>query len=110
MKLPFELRQKNVSLPPAMAQEIEERAQRLDRFFDRVMRCRVTLEGPSQHHRQGLWNVRIDITVPGARIVVQKAQSGVLELALKEAFDAVGRRLEEFVHRMRGFVKVHAAG
>jgi ribosome-associated translation inhibitor RaiA len=110
MKLPFELRQKNVILPTGMTQEIEERAQRLDRFFDRVMRCRITVEGPGLHHRQGRYSVKIDLTVPGAKIVVQKAELANLELALKEAFDAVGRRLEGFVRKMRGFVKVHAAG
>ncbi|MBI3854415.1 MAG: ribosome-associated translation inhibitor RaiA [Planctomycetes bacterium] len=96
MNLPFELRQKNVELPAAMAGEIRTRAERLDHFFNRIMRCRVSVEGPG------------DLTVPGAQIVVQKQSAANLELALKAAFDAASRRLEDHVRRTRGFVKTHA--
>jgi ribosome-associated translation inhibitor RaiA len=108
MNLPFELRQKNVALPQAMAQEIQGRAEKLDHFFDRIMRCRVTVEGAGAHHHQGSYDVKIDLTVPGSEIVVRKHSGANLELALKEAFNAIGRRLEDFVRRRRGFVKHHA--
>ncbi len=107
MNLPFELRQKNVTLPPAMADDIRERAAKLDHFFDRIMRCRVTVEGSGNHHRQGNYGVKIDLTVPGTELVVEKRAAASLELALKEAFDAAGRRLEDHVRRRRGFVKTH---
>ncbi len=107
MNLPFELRQKNVALPPAMAQEIQGRAERLDHYFDRIMRCRVTVEGAGAHHRQGSYDVTIDLTVPGSEIVIRKHAAANLELALKGAFGAAGRRLEDFVRRRRGFVKQH---
>jgi ribosome-associated translation inhibitor RaiA len=108
VNLPFELRQKNVALPQAMAQEIQGRAERLDHFFDRIMRCRVTVEGSGAHHRQGSYDVTIDLTVPGSEIVVRKHAGASLELALKGAFNSVGRRLEDFVRRRRGLVKRHA--
>ena len=108
MNLPFELRQKNVALPRAMAQEIQGRAEKLDHYFDRIIRCRVTIEGAGAHHRQGSYDVVIDLTVPGSEIVVRKHAAANLELALKEAFHAIARRLEEFVRRRRGFVKQHA--
>ena len=107
MNLPFELRQKDVTLPPAMAEEIRERAEKLDHFFDRIMRCRVTVEGPGNHHRQGHYSVKIDLTVPGMEIVVGKHAAANLELALKDAFDTAARRLEDHVRRRRGFVKTH---
>jgi len=109
VNLPFELRQKDVTLPPAMAEEIRERAAKFDHLFDRVMRCRVTVEGSGTHHRQGLYGVKIDLTVPGSEIIVEKHAAANLELALKDAFDAAGRRLEDHVRRRRGFVKRHAA-
>lgn len=107
MKLPFELVQKDVALPAAMADAIQERAERLDRYFNRIMRCRVKLEGPGQHHRQGFYRVTIDLTVPGAELVVEKDAAASLELALKAAFDAAARRLEDHARVMRGFVKTH---
>jgi ribosomal subunit interface protein len=105
MKLPFELRQKNVTLLPAMEQMIRERAKHLDRFFDRIMRCRVTVEGPGNHHRQGFYGVTIDVTLPRGEIVVHKQRAAALEVALGAAFDTTIRRLEDRVHKMRGFVK-----
>jgi ribosomal subunit interface protein len=102
MKLPFELHQKDVALPPAMAEEVRKRAERLEHYYDRIMRCRITLEGSGRHHRQGSYKVLIDLTVPGAEIVVHKEEAANLELALGEAFDAATRRLEDHVRRIRG--------
>lgn len=101
MKLPFELLQKDVALPPAMAEEIRSRAEKLDHFHGRIMRCRVTVEGSGPHHRQGRYEVRVDLTVPGKELVVRKQSAANLEAALKGAFDAAGRRLEDLVRRRR---------
>ena len=102
MKLPFELMQKDVTLTVAMAEDIRSRAERLDQFTDRIMRCRVTVEGSGTHHRQGLYRVTIDLTVPGSELIVHKHAAANLELAVKSAFDAAGRRLEDHVRRRRG--------
>lgn len=109
MKLPFELMQKEIRLPAATVEEIRLRAEKLDHFFGRVMRCRVTVEGSGIHHRQGRYGVKVDVTVPGAEILVHKREGANLELALKAAFEAVARRLEDYVRRRRGFVKAKAA-
>ena len=107
MKLPFELKQRNLTLPEAVANDIRERAERLDHFFDKIMRCRVTVEGPGKHHAQGRHKVQIDLTVPGAEIVVNKQEADTLDLALKGAFEATARRLEDHVRRIRDHVKTH---
>jgi hypothetical protein len=107
MKLPFELMQKDVALPFGMTEEIRMRAEHLGHFSPRIMRCRVTVEGSGTHHRQGHYGVKIDLTVPGSEIVVRKEASANLELALKGAFNAAGRRLEDYVRKTRGFVKHH---
>jgi len=102
MKLPFELMQKDVTLPLGMTEDIRARAEKLDHFYDRIMRCRVTVEGSGPHHRQGNYRVTIDLKVPGTELVVQKRADANLERALKGAFDAAGRRLEDHVRRRRG--------
>lgn len=101
MKLPFELMQKDVSLTPAMVDGIRERAEKLSRFHGRIMRCRVTVEGSGTHHRQGHYQVQIDLTVPGSELLVRKQASANLESALQHAFGAAGRRLEEQIRRRR---------
>lgn len=107
MKLPFELKQKDVSLTPAATEGIQDRAERLEKFCNRITRCTVTVEGSGRHHRQGSYGVRIDLTVPGTELVVHKKAEANLELALKAAFDTMTRRLEDHVQRERGFVKKH---
>ena len=47
----------------------------------------------------------IDVTIPRGEIIVHKEEASSPELALKAAFDATARRLEDHVHKMRGFVK-----
>jgi ribosomal subunit interface protein len=108
MDLPFELKQRDVALSAALVENIRERAEKLDLFFDRIMRCRVTVEGSGKHHRQVEYRVKIDLTLPGSELIVEKRATGHLDLALKAAFDAAGRRLEDQVRRMRGFLKSHA--
>jgi len=106
----FELKQKDVVLTAALTEAIEARSEKLGLFSGRIQRCTVTVQGPGKHHRQGAYQVRIDLVVPGAELVVHKHAEANLELALKAAFQAMGRVLEDQVCRSRGFVKTHPAG
>ena len=110
MKLPFELQTRDIELSDDVESDIRERAGRLDHFYDRIMRCRVTVKGPGAHHRKGIHKVQIDLTVPGAKIVITRQRDLELSVALKGAFHAAGRRLEDHVRKSRGFVKAHKAG
>jgi ribosomal subunit interface protein len=97
----------------AMAARIRKEAQKLDRFHDHIMACRVTVEAPHQHHRQGrLYQVKVDVTVPGAELVASHQQHDHHEhedpyVAVRDAFDAVQRQLEDYARRQRGKVKQH---
>jgi ribosomal subunit interface protein len=108
MQIPLEIRMKDLELPPGVEAEIREKAGKLERFYDRITRCRVTVTGPGKHHRKGHYEVTVDFTVPGIELVVHKQDSEELHIALREAFDAAVRRLEDHVRRRRGFVKNHA--
>jgi ribosome-associated translation inhibitor RaiA len=109
MNQPFELRQKNIALPPAMVESIQARAEKLGRFSRRIQSCTVTVEGSGKHHRQGSYYVRIELVVPGSELLVRKHSEANLELALRGAFHAIGRKLEDRVRKSRGFVKSHEA-
>jgi len=111
MQLPLQVTFRN--LPPSEAVEaaVRERAGRLDRFFDRIMACRVVVEAPHQHHRKGrLYHVRINLTVPGEELVVSRepAEHHAYEdvyVAIRDAFDEARRQLEDHVRRHRGWKK-----
>jgi ribosomal subunit interface protein len=108
MRLPLQITVRNVDLSDAIREDLRMRAEKLDTFYDQIMRCRVVVEVPHHHHREGtLYNVRIDMTVPGAELVVKREPNEDLDVALRDAFDAARRQLEEFARKRRGDVKHH---
>jgi ribosomal subunit interface protein len=110
MKLPLQVTLRDVSPSEAVEGYIRERAAKLDSFYDRIMGCRVVVEAPVRHHRKGgPYKVRIDVTVPGDELVVDRQVDEDLYVAIRDAFHAARRRLEDHAHRQRGAVKVHEA-
>lgn len=113
MQLPLQITFRNVEPSEAIEARIRKEAKRLERFYDRIMGCRVVVELPHKHHHKGnLYHVRIDLTVPGGELVVNRepAQHQAyrdLYVAIRDAFDAVQRQLEDYVRRQRGDVKTH---
>lgn len=97
----------------AVEERIRERAERLERYFDRIVSCRVTVEAPHRHNHKGkLFQVKILIGVPGNDIVVDHAKPNShahedVYVAVRDAFDAAGRQLEDHARKMRGDVKTH---
>jgi len=86
----------------------------LERLWDRITGCHVVIAQPHRHHRKGrLYSVRVDVVVPGGEIVVNRehprdhAHEDVY-VALRDAFGAAARRLEDHVRRLRGVQKPHA--
>lgn len=108
MKLPLQITVRDVSLSGAVEADIREKATKLDSFYDQIMSCRVIVEAPHRHQHQGvLYNVRIDLTVPGKEIVVKHEPHEDIYVAVRDAFDAARRQIEDFARRQRGDVKAH---
>ena len=113
MKLPLQITFHNTDPVLAADELIRERAGRLDRFCDHIMSCRVMIDMPHKHHRTGnLYQIRLDITVPGDEIAITREASEheaarALTVAIKDAFDAADRMLEDYVRRQRQDVKRH---
>jgi ribosomal subunit interface protein len=108
MELPVQVTLRDISPSEAVEGYIRERADKLDAFYDRIMSCRVVVEAPVRHHRKGgPFKVRIDLTVPGDELVVNRQADEDIYVAIREAFDAIRRRLEDYVRRQRGSVKTH---
>jgi ribosome-associated translation inhibitor RaiA len=100
---------------PAIEARIREKAAKLEHFHDRIVGCKVVVGAPHRHHHKGkLYNVRIDISVPGKDVFVghtcpQNHAHEDINVAIRDAFNSAGRQLEDHVRRMRGDVKRHAA-
>ena len=111
MNVPLQIAVRNVEVADATKDVIRAHADKLDQFYDRITACRVLVDVP-QRHPVGepiAYNVRIDLTVPGAELVVKRKPRADLMTAIQDAFDAAGRRLQDHVRVQRGDVKRHAA-
>ena len=92
----------------ALDAKIREKAEKLEKFYPHMMRCRVVVEVPHKHKHQGrIFNVRLDITVPGNELVVNRDADEDVYVAVRDAFDAAKRQLEDYARRQRHDVKVH---
>jgi cold shock CspA family protein len=99
---------------PALTQRINEELQDLERIWDRITGCHVSLEQPHRHKRHGKhFLAKIELFVPGKVLTVGRdpAEHPGFEdpyAAVNEAFDMLRRQLREYVREKRGHAKHHA--
>jgi len=112
MQVPLEVYFHNVDRSEAVEAEARARAAELERFAPEIISCRVTIEAPHRHSRKGeVYRVAVDVRVPGAEIFAgrEKPDNPAHEdvyLAMRDAFDAARRQLQDWVRVSRGKVKV----
>ncbi|HUJ79631.1 MAG TPA: HPF/RaiA family ribosome-associated protein [Nitrospiria bacterium] len=110
MKLPLQIRVQKVSASDVVMDDIRKKAAGLDEFSRHIMACRVTVDSPPRHKHLGMrYNVHIDLTLPGEEIVIKRQAHEDIYVALRDAFDAARRKLEEYERKRRGVIKVHEA-
>jgi ribosomal subunit interface protein len=114
MQLPLQITFRHMDSSEAVAARIRERARELERFFDRIMSCRVVVECRHPRHQRGnLFRIGIDLKVPGREIAVGRDPAARhahedVYVAIRDAFDAARRLLEDHGRERRGEVKLHA--
>jgi ribosomal subunit interface protein len=92
----------------ALETSIHDHADKLSQFYEHFIHCRVVLTISQNHKHQGkLYNVRINLAVPGKEIVVTRQQDQDIYVAIRDAFNALTRQLEDYLRRRRGDVKRH---
>ena len=108
MKLPLQITLRDIPPSAALEAAINEKAEKLERFYQYVMACRVTVEIPGKHkHKGNEFKVTVDITVPGSEIVINRDHHEDVYVALRDAFDAAKRQLEDYARKQRGEIKAH---
>jgi ribosomal subunit interface protein len=113
MQIPLQIVFHNLDKSEFIEAKIREKAEKLERFSQDIIRCRVTVDAPHKHHNKGVtYTVKIDITVPGREIVASQhtgknpAHEDVF-VAIRDAFDDARRQLEDYVRKRRHEVKHH---
>jgi ribosomal subunit interface protein len=115
MQVPLEIVFHNVERSPAVEAAVRERAAKLELFAENLTSCRVTVEAPHKNHQQGnLYTVRVDLRFPGGEVVANRSHSADhahedVYVALRDAFKAARRQLQDRQRIRRGEVKSHDA-
>ncbi len=110
MQNQLQITTRNLSLSKAAEDAIRDKAGKLEKFYDRIISCRIMVEASHKHHNKGiLYTLRIDITVPGGEIVVNRQGHEDLYVAIRDSFGAARRRLEDYARKQRGDIKRHGA-
>ena len=131
MKLPLQISFRNMKPSEAVEARVREEVAKLETFYAGIMHCRIVVELPHKHHRKGdLYHIRIDITVPGAELVVKREPSLHASLrksdaekqlksyeahaahtdvfvVIRDVFKEARRQLQDYARRIRGQTKTH---
>ena len=132
MQIPLQITFRNMPRSNAIEENIREKAAKLDSLFDGITSCRVIVEAPHRHHYKGkAYVVRIDMTVPGGELVINRAPKRLdaakptdpedletdlaesqeptkhaahqeVYVAIRDAFNAAGRKVRDYPRRRRG--------
>ncbi len=114
MQEPFRLSFRNMAAPIGVEEQVRARIAELEQYSGRIVGCNVTVEPSNRrHHRGNLYHVRIELFVPGGEIVVRRDPPEHhahedLPVALRDAFNAAQRQLQDRMRELRGDVKAHA--
>lgn len=114
MAIPLHLTFRDMEPSPALEDFVREWVLKLEHVHPRIERCDVVIERPHQHKHQGQpVHVRVSVAVPGPDAVVSRdhALDGAHEdayVAIRDAFHAARRQLEDHVRRQRQDVKARS--
>lgn len=108
MQRSLEITARDFELTEPVERQIREKVAGLESYFNRITGCEVVVEGAVRHHhRGGPFRVRIRITLPRGELEVNRHSAEDLAVAIRDAFDAARRRLEDHVRELRRQVKAH---
>jgi len=108
MQLPVQITYRGMESSAALDDAVRDKAAKLEQFHPRITGCRVVVEQPARHKRKGQeFVVHVDLKVPGGEIAVNRDHDTDVYVALRNAFDAARRKLEDFAREQRGDVKHH---
>ncbi len=108
MRQPLQITFRGIDHSDAVEAAVREKAAHLERFSADIMACRVVVDLLEKHRQQGRpFGVRIDLTLPGHELIVNRVEREDVYVALRDAFDGMKRQIEEVVQQRRGQEKQH---
>jgi len=114
MPIPLQITFRHMDHSPVLENRIRELAERLEKFSTQIMRCHVVVEAPHQHQHQGqVFDVHIELTVRGREIAIKRSRPADPShadayVAVRDAFRAARRKLQDYERAHRHGVKTHS--
>lgn len=114
METPIEITFKNMDRSEFVERRVQKEAAKLDRFFGRTGSIHVVIDATNHSQHSGkLYRVGVHMKVPPGRSIDvghAKPQTHAHEdvyVAIRDAFSAARRRLQDHARRVDGRVKAH---
>ncbi len=114
MQTPLSITFQELDPSEAVEAAIRDKVAKLEQFHDRITSCRVVVARPHARGRKGhLFQVRVELALPGTKNVMVTRDHGLdhghedVYVALRDAFDAARRQLQDHHRRRDGKVKHH---
>ena len=100
MRDPVEITLRGVPQSDALERYVGEQARQLDRQCEFIQTCHVVVEALQRHGQQGAqFAVRLNITLPGTEVVVNREHGEDVYIALRDAFEAARLQLKDHMRR-----------
>lgn len=102
MHTPLQISLHGIAPSDTLVKGIRDKAQKLEHFYDRIMGCRVALTLDARRHHQGKqFSVHVGVKVPGGSIEATREHDQNIHVALRDAFSAARRQLEDYAREQR---------
>jgi len=115
MQTPVEIAFRHYQPSEQVRTEIAAQTRRLEKVSPNITSCHVVVTGPEGRRRNGgQFQVELRIALPSRKdVIVDKRHGDAPEhehalVAIRQAFDAAKRQLEDTERELRGDVKAHA--
>jgi ribosome-associated translation inhibitor RaiA len=107
MRTRTEVHFKGIDKSDAIEERILDKMEKLEKYFERLSRARVVIEAPNRNGQRPLaYLVKIELSIPSRKPLVIMHERAVsqgndeLQLAIRDAFDAATRRLEDTARKI----------
>jgi ribosome-associated translation inhibitor RaiA len=117
MEIAPEITFHNMKSSEALRADILKRIAKLEKFYGRLLFCRVSIEARTKNHRSGnIYEVHIEMQAPGSTLVVSREPHHVKErrahsdvrTSIIEAFEAAEAQLKSFGKKRNAGAKAAA--
>jgi len=108
VQVPLKVSTHQVELGAGEEKLIRRQVELLERFCPRLTRCEVFVNGMGEHHQTGgPIVVRLHLGIPGGELTVDRQTGEDPRAALRRAFSAGRRQLQDWVRIQRRATKTH---